>query len=271
MARVQTGLFANKVPWISGGSGERTACVFPGANALFRRLDEVADPARHLRQVSPLLPDHRITMLGYAGSGFGEIVDDMARAMPAAPDVVIGISFGGFVALRFAAQYPELVNRLVLLVAAHRFSSEGWARMQRQFHLLAQEDLEGLVRENAMLFRRAWYNWLVGIKLWKDRTRLRAAMRAPDAIARHYGELFGAEFERTAEYAARIVCPTLIVGGTADQFFDRAAFEHTARLIPGAELRLYEDETHMLPIEKSGDVSRAIADFLRRTDASVSD
>ena len=161
MTKVESGLLAGRVPYLCGGSGPRTACVFFGVNALFRRLDHTPDPGRYLRQISRLLPHHRVTILGYAGSHFEEIVRDMARAMPTPPDVVVGISFGGFVAMRFAAQYPELVQRLVLLVSAHRFSLAGWRRMERQFEALERGDLQTLIRENALLFRRPWYNWLV--------------------------------------------------------------------------------------------------------------
>jgi pimeloyl-ACP methyl ester carboxylesterase len=78
---------------------------------------------------------------------------------------------------------------------------------------LERGDFQTLIRENAVLFRRPWYNWLIQLKLWKDRRKLG-------------------------------------IGGTADQLFDRSAFEETASLIPGARLRLFEGETHMLPIER---------------------
>ena len=68
-----------------------------------------------------------------------------------------------------------------------------------------------------------------------------------------------------AKYGRRIVSPALVIGGTADQLFDRGASEETARLIPGAQLYLFERETHMLPIEKSDEVAGAIRDFLGRS------
>lgn len=69
-------------------------------------------------------------------------------------------------------------------------------------------------------------------------------------------------FARNAAYAAAIGAETLVVGGTADQFFDRGAFAETARLIPGARLELFEGERHMLPVERRRDVARRLADFL---------
>lgn len=263
MTNVESGLLAGRVPYLRGGSGDKTACVFFGANALFRHLDRTANPGRYVRQMARLLPNHRVTILGYAGFRFDEIVRDMAHALPVPPDVLVGLSFGGFVAMRFAAQHPELVKRVVLLVSAHRFSPAGWQKMERQFEALEQRDLAALLRENALLFRRPWYNWLVRLKLWKEGARLATDMRDPEAILHDYRHLFGSDFHNNAEYGRRIVNPTLILGGTADQFFDRAACEETAGLIPGADLQLFEGETHMLPVEKSNAVASAITGFLR--------
>jgi pimeloyl-ACP methyl ester carboxylesterase len=177
----------------------------------------------------------------------------------------LGISFGGFVAMRFAAQHPELVRRLALLVSAHRFSPAGWRMMEGQFEALERADFRTLVRENALLFRRPWYNWLMRLKLWKDGNRLAADFRDPAAILRDYRQLFGPDFKNNAEYARRIVSPTLVIGGTADQLFGRGAFEETAGLVPGAQIHLFERETHMLPIEKSDEVAGVITKFCGRS------
>src|SRR5438034_1288044 len=93
-----------------------------------------------------------------------------------------------------------------------------------------------------------------------DVTRLRfhACCRDTAAILRDYRQLFGPDFKNNSEYSRRIVSPTLVIGATADQFFDRRASEETADLIPGARIHLVEGETHMLPIEKSGEVGGAI-------------
>lgn len=261
MENVERGLLAGRTPYLRGGSGPRTACVFFGVNALFRRLDQTPNPERYLRQISKLVPGHRITVLGYASSSYEEILQDMALAMVEPPDILLGVSFGGFVALRFAAQHPALVKQLALLVSAHRFSTEGWRRMERQFEALEQGDISTLIRENALLFRRPWYNWLVQLKLWKDRDRMAAGLRDPSAILKDYRELFGPEFQNNADYAKRVACPTLIIGGGDDQFFDPAACQETAAQISRASVRIVAGETHMLPIEKSSEVARLIRAF----------
>ncbi|MFN7923241.1 MAG: alpha/beta hydrolase [Bryobacteraceae bacterium] len=252
------------VPSIHGGTGDRSATIFFGVNALFRRLDTVRRPDRYAKQIEQLLPGYRFTILGYTGGqDFNGIVESMAAAIGSAPDLLIGISFGGIVALRFAAQHPELTRRLVLLSSAHRFSLNGQRMLRSQFEALERHDLASLARENALLFRRPWYNWLLRAKLAMDASKMAEQMRAPDAILEDYRRLFGPEFERNADFARQVQCPTLLLCGGGDQVFDSAACQETARLIPNCRLQLFGKETHMLPIERSADVARAIADFTK--------
>ena len=134
--------------------------------------------------------------------------------------------------------------------------------MERQFEALERGDFRALIRDNALLFRRPWYNWLVRLKLRKDGDRLAADFRDPAAILHDYHQLFGLDFENNAGYCKLIASPALVIGGTADQLFDRSAVVETAELIHGAQLRLFEKETHMLPVERSAGVAEVIANFL---------
>ncbi len=261
-ALVEAGLLHNRIPYIRGGSGPRHAAVCFGVNALFKPLHRVSNPARYAAQIARLLPGHRYVILGYAGHSFDEIVRDMETAIPIPPDVLMGISLGGFAALRFAATHPDRVRRLVLLCSAHRFSPNGEQMLARQKEALARGDLHTLVRENALLFRRARYNWLVRAKLWKDGARLAEETRPPADILADYHQLFGPGFSDNAALASRIRCPACIIGGSADQLFGIDEFDETARLIPGALLSLMAKETHMLPAERPAAVAAVIADFL---------
>jgi pimeloyl-ACP methyl ester carboxylesterase len=262
---VESGLLAGKVPYIRGGAGVREALVLFGGNALFRRIDKSSNAGRYARHVCRLLPGYRVTILGYAGSSYEEIVRDTLHAIPNPPDVVLGISFGGFVAMRLAAEHPDFVSRLVMVVSAHRFSAAGRQRLERQQSALERGDFAALICENSLLFRRPWYNWLVRLKLWKDGGRLVRDFRDPAEILQDCRQLFGSDFDSIAGYARGVRCPALVIGGTADQYFDAEAFEELSAMIPGGRVRIFEKETHMLPIERSADVAWAIREFLERS------
>ncbi|MFN7934625.1 MAG: alpha/beta fold hydrolase [Bryobacteraceae bacterium] len=259
MPGFETGYLASgRVPYVRGGAGAKEAVVFSGVNALLKPLH--SNPERYARQVSRLLPHHRFTILGYASSRYEDIVADMAAAVATPPDVLMGISFGGFVAMRFAALHPELVRRLILLVSAHRFSAGGVLRIERQLEKLRHNDLKTFLRENATMFRRPWYNWLVRLRL------LRVSLgdyRPAAQVLADYEQLLGPALDENAEYCRRISCPTLVLGAGGDPLFDETALEETAGLISKSRLSVFANEAHMLPIEKREAVANVIGEFLR--------
>jgi pimeloyl-ACP methyl ester carboxylesterase len=277
MPRLETGLHLDRIPFVRhtppGAAAAPPIVAFSGINALFRRLDRAAASAdRYARAVARLLPPGRpFTLLGYehnpsADFTLDTIADDFAtilRHHHPGRATVLAVSFGGFVALRLAARHPDLLDKLILLVTAHRFSPDGRRRVDAQLAHLRRGDLRALARDNALLFRRPWLNALVRLKLFKDRRRPPTSYNDPAAIARAYEHLFPPGFERANEAAARhIKTPTLLLAGTRDQFFDQPALTETAALIPNARLHLYRNETHMLPVEHPRPVTRDIAAFL---------
>lgn len=264
---MDTGTFLGRIPYIRGGSGPRTAVVFFGANALFQPLARARaqDYARMVERVLP--PGCAYIILGYdphppAEYGFDVIVRDFARIVRehVGRTLIVGVSFGGFVAQRFAAAHPDLVDRLVLLISAHRFSDAGWRKVLAQEAYMRRGDLYGFVKDMTLLFRRPWYNWALRYALWRGRHRLADRLNDPRTMLRVYESLFSG-FDNTS-CARGVRAPTLVLGGTRDQFFDAAALRETAALIPGARLHLFARETHMVPLERSSDVRRVIADFL---------
>ena len=60
----------------------------------------------------------------------------------------------------------------------------------------------------------------------------------------------------------RITARTLVVGGTADQFFGDGMQQRTAALVPNATLALFPSETHMVPIERPSAVAATLRAFL---------
>lgn len=186
MGDVETGLFLGRIPYIKAGSRPRRAVFFFGGNALFKRLDR-SDAGRYAAMVGRLLPAvYSFYILGYEEDppetyNLDTILDDLSRTVRTeiGRSTVVGVSFGAFVAMRFAAAKPELVDKLVILVGAHRFSARGARKIAKQITYLKVGDFYGLVRENAVLFRRPRYNWLVRLKLRRDKDKLASELTIP--------------------------------------------------------------------------------------------
>ena len=269
MKDFRTGLFLNKIPYVQSGSGPHPVVVLDGGQAFVRRPTP-ARAQRDAKRIARLLPEGRsIHVLGYEPSppadySIATIVDDVARILreEIGPATVMGISFGGFVAARLAADHPDLVKEMILMVSAHRFSPEGRRSVDRQIACAWSGDFEGFLDEFGLVFRRPWLNWLLRWRFRQERTRLHETMNDPAAIVRGLNAVAGEDFGGDPSWLAHVAAPTLIVGATRDPFFDVAALEETARHIPSARLQLFEHETHMLPVERARDVARVVTRFL---------
>ncbi len=269
MTTYETGLFLNRIPYAKAGSGANPVVVFNGGQAFVRR--PTPDRTRRdLKRIARLIPaDRPVYVLGYnpappSDYSIDTIVRDFAEILRTeiGPATVVGISFGGFVAARLAAERPDLVRELILLVSAHRFSPEGRRSIVRQIECARTGDFAGLLGEFGMIFRRPWFNWLLRLRLWMERNRMAEKMNDPAVIVRGLSAVAAEDFGANPAWLRGIGARTLIVGGTRDVFFDRQALEEAAGLIPAARLELLEDETHMLPVERPCDVARAISAFL---------
>jgi pimeloyl-ACP methyl ester carboxylesterase len=269
MMTFETGRFLSKIPFVKIGSGPNPIVVFNGGQAFVRRPTP-ARIERDARRIARLLPSGRtIYVMGYDSApppdySIDMIVQDMATILrdKIGPATVMGISFGGFVAARLAAEHPELVKDLMLLVTAHRFSPEGRRSIDRQIECAWQGDFEGLLDEFGLVFRRPWFNWLLHLRLRQERNRLHKTMNDPAAIVRGLHAVAGEDFGKDPAWLQRIQARTLIIGGTQDPFFDVSAMKEATQLIPWTQLQLFDGETHMLPIERARDVAKVVKAFL---------
>lgn len=193
-----------------------------------------------------------------------QIADDFAQIIrdKIGTATIVGISFGGFVAMRFAAKYPELTEQLVLVITAHRFSDNGERKINHMMELARNEHYYELIKEFSLLFRRSWLNLVARFMLWKNKEDILRGLKPRAAIINSLSGIFSKDLDENINYLSEIQTKTLVIGGTQDPFFGVAEFEATAKAIKGAKLRLFEDETHMLPVERKGDVSKIVKEFI---------
>lgn len=167
---------------------------------------------------------------------------------------LVGHSMGGWITLAFAAAYPELVTRLVVVDAAGlRFDHD--AAMQRVLLPETAADVRALMRAN---FQRP--PWLPTFVL---RDVLRTCRRDVETRTEVLRQLaYGVEF--LDERLASIVAPTLIVWGRTDPITPLAVGERLAAGIASAELVVLDDCAHSPNLERPARFNRLLLEFLAR-------
>lgn len=246
--------------------GSPDAPVVMLANSLgtnFHMWDaQVLELARSHRVLRYDMRGHGLTDTTPSGDGGAVTVARLADDAMALLDALaigrvrfIGLSIGGMVGQRFAAEFSGRVESLVICASGSRIgTAAGWneriatveseglasiagAGMRRWFTDRAHAERPDLIRGFAnMLTRTPASGYLGGCAAVRD-----ADLRVDDA---------------------RILCRTLIVAGAEDPTTTPAMGAEMRDAIPGAELLVLDAASHMLCAERPEATNTALLRFL---------
>lgn len=259
----------------SFGSGP-TLVLIPGLNGRWEwMMPTVRALAQHFRVITFSLCGERDTMRPFdESSDFDVHLEQVDEALAEAnePHVMLcGVSYGGLVALRYAAMRPERVRALVLA-----------STPPPGFELTAeQERYLRSPRLTAPMFllmapRRMGPELRAALPVWRERMRFSAlrlgwAARtgmSPTRMARRMRVTRDVDF---AASCSRITMPTLVITGVPG--LDRVVpVDQTRRyeqLIAGAELVTLERTGHLGSITRPRRFAEIVARFVDRAGTTV--
>jgi proline iminopeptidase len=185
--------------------------------------------------------------------------------------VSIGTSYGGMVAMAHAARYPASVSHLVLVVtAAHSgFNARAQAIVR-----------ERCTPEQKEVARQLWAGELDSVEKLRryydvmgplyarryDAAAARAVRErgilAPEAINRAFAPGGFLQSYDLRPELSRITAPTLILAGRHDWICPPEFSEEIHRLIPGSDLRIFEDSSHSIRGDEPQKLLDAVAGFV---------
>lgn len=234
-------------------------------------------------QLRPLSETREVIAAELRGQGLGDLsltdvglrqqVADVAalvqHASLATPLDVSGFSFGGRVALAFAATHPNLVRRLIVTGIGAERGVLGRVIVRGWQAALATGDLEAL----------AWISLadtLGPAYLAKSETMLESIVKA--VVTRNRYEGIQALFAQSifddasdawhpSQLAARITCPVLVIGGALDRLAPPDELAALARDIPDARVHVVPDVGHTVPIEAAETWRALVLAFSRENHA----
>lgn len=187
--------------------------------------------------------------------------DDIRRVLAAencARASVIGYSFGGSIALAFAAQFPESVERLVLL-------STNFLPPAKYMHLHFLTPIVcGALELLAVLFlwqgREPYYYYEHGTaqSYWQSTRRGFATMPLSINWWMLRGEIWGHD-SRVVE---KVVAPTLLIRGDSDGFLSDAEMHDMARRMRNARTATVFTGGHFIGSRAHDEVTPLVLDFL---------
>ena len=251
--------------YVRFGSGKRTLIFLPGLGDGLTTVKGLALPMAFMYRA--FAKDFTAYMFSRRNAlPEGYTTRDMARDLCDAMDALkiesadfIGVSMGGMIAQHFAADYPERVGRLVLVVtcAAPNPLLEGSVR--EWIRLAACGDHAALMKSNMLRMysdeycrKNGWTLPVIG-KLTKPKSYERFFIQAQACLTH----------DATAQLP-RIAAPTLVVGGEKDLTLGAAPSYSLAAAIPNASLHMYPQWGHAL-YEEEKDFHPVVLNFLLKS------
>jgi len=257
---VETGA-GEPLVWLHGaGPGATGISNFRGnlpAFAGHRNL--VFDLPRFGKSDKPVLSLERGEMFApYAAEAIAHALDGIGIERCS----LIGNSMGGATAIRFAAEHPEKVNRLVLMAAAGTVPAdwdggfpEGLLKIVEWMHSGPSEQL---VREFAAL--QVHDPDTITEEMIEE--RLKGA--ADPEIVSTNRETNALPGDLNPDLA-RVTAPTLLLWGREDRFIPLEWGLNALRHIPDAEMRILPRCGHWVQFEKREQFNQIVKDFLEET------
>jgi len=211
-----------------------------------------------------------------AGWGFAEysaFLGPLLDALGLPRAGLAGLSMGGGIAVGFALQAPERVEKLALIDSAcldgaipggqsiwffvhtRGLSSTGWSLLRSSRHLMRRALLRHIRHRPEM----------VTPKLVDDLMRLARKHRAAGALLEWQRREISWNGLRTnyVNRLSEIAIPTLIVHGEDDRLLPVRIAERAHRLIPNSRLEIIPDCGHLAPLERPETVNRALCEFFQ--------
>ncbi|HEX7058305.1 MAG TPA: alpha/beta fold hydrolase [Solirubrobacterales bacterium] len=271
-------LHGRQVTYAAAGEGPVLLLVH-GMGGSFENWGEVIEPlARKHTVIAPDLPGHGESAPGggdYSVGGLAAGLRDLLMALGHERATLVGHSLGGGIAMQFAYQFPEMVERLVLvssgglgpevspvlraaaLPGADLFIAATAGAGQRVGSAVGRGLSAVGLRPSADVAEV-----LRGYATLADPTRRSAFLATVRAVIGTRGQRVHAG-DRL--YLAEAV-PVLIIWGDRDPIIPTHHGEDAHRRIPGSRLEVFEDVGHLPQLEAPLRFVVALEEFLAATE-----
>jgi len=251
-------VFGQKVHYYEAGQG-------PAVIFVHGLGGEAANWAANIGPVSGRYHVYALDQIGFGRSDkplidykietFVEFLRAFMQSLGIPKASLVGNSLGGWIAADFAAQYPEMVERLVLVDAAGMRPTGGPRALPVD---LNPSSLAGMrkILEIVVYNKQFVTDDLV-------RHAFEGHLRSGDGytIQRVLAGIFSTDqFED--EKAGSIHAPTLVLWGHDDLLIPLSAGERYQKAIPGAKLVAFDQCGHIPQIEKPQEFNKVLLDFL---------
>ncbi|MGB9113610.1 MAG: alpha/beta hydrolase [Acidimicrobiales bacterium] len=229
----------------------------------------LADDHRAWRKVLPdLVLDHHVFLYDLRGHGetelgepdgtLAQLATDLVGLMDAVhldQAIIAGFSLGGTVAMRVGIDQPERVAGLALVATSSRVNAAAAQWYQERAEAVASGEAglrQRLDQDTADVYRNEPGELEEGLVIRRQSTA------DPRGFANACRAMAGLHEHPLDDELGRIVAPTVVMSGEADQHCPPRAGEIIANGLKNASLRVIGATGHPIPVERPREVAEAI-------------
>ncbi len=240
-------LSTGEMDYIRFGSGSRTLVMLPGVGDGLKTVRGMALPFALMyrklsRDFTVYVFSRRVRLApGMTTRDMAEDVNLVLEALDLSGVCLVGVSQGGMIAQWLAINHPDKVGRLVLTVTLSRPNPTVRDVISRWSDMAQRGDYRGIMLDTA---ERSYSE--KRLKKARLSYRLLGNIGKPKSFERFLIQAASCVSHDTYELLPRIICPTLVIGGTDDRIVTGEASREIASQIPGAALFMYEGLGHGL-------------------------
>lgn len=248
--------------YVRFGRGPKTLILLPGLGESLTTVKGTALPMAFMYR--EFAKDYTVYMFSRRNNlPEGTSIRDIARDLNEATNILgitkahlVGVSMGGMIAQHFAADYPEKIDRLVLVVTCAQPNPIITESINEWIDLAKRGDHVCFMTSNMRrMYSDSYYHkhkWLLPII---------ARLTKPRSYDRFFIQANACLVNDSSQRLAHITSPTLVIGGEKDIALGAEPSREIAAAIPGARLKMYPNLGHGL-YEEATDFNRIIHDFL---------
>jgi len=271
-------LHGRDVGYLVGGEGPALLLIHGVAGSSENWRAVIEPLARRHAIIAPDLPGHGLSTGGPGDYSLGSLASglrDLLLALGQERATLVGHSLGGGVAMQFAYQFPEMVERLVLV------SSGGLGpEVSPVLRAAALPGADLFIAATAGIGKTAGGAIgrglaAVGVRPGPDVAEVArgyASLSEPHrrkaflATLRSVVNTEGQSVAATDRLYLAEAVPVLIVWGARDPIIPVRHGEDAHRALPGSKLEVFEDAGHLPQLEQPGHFIAVLERFLSETD-----
>ncbi len=249
---------------------DTTLVIFPPTQELIFPIHK--NPWVQIKRYQPLIPSHigTVYILGYNPhitintflADVAEIFAEFIRER-IGPCYIAGISYGGALSIPFASKFPELTQKLIIVVGSYALSESGVQICKEVTELAKKNELLKIQFKMISLFHNPILRKFVQFSTRMNWEKKKTYMNPPSTLINAYTHIVNHNYE-LKKYIHHIKSPTLIIGGTQDQFASNEMYKTLAEAVKDSKLVLFENQTHTVAVEHLRKVKKLIEDFLKK-------